>query len=228
VFDNGVWGIVVPGFNQALYVNTGSINSPVAQWNINPPLGSVPPTGVYTYANAWTFGTDLTLTVPGDIQGPVVLGPSGDFEGHVVNIAPASDASDKKFKFRIDQIGGQQYTRAYLDMPLAEVNKQVAISFPHTNGTSGYIFNQGNDTNGQGMNNAFNLLFSGGDIKLNAHGTDGLKTWRFGNNGSLTFPDTTVQTTAFTASSYISKATLQAIITTCSNFTDFKNAILGL
>jgi hypothetical protein len=65
VFDNGVWGIVVPGFNQALYVNTGSINSPVAQWNINPPLGSVAPTGVYTYANpAWQFGTDSSLTLP--------------------------------------------------------------------------------------------------------------------------------------------------------------------
>jgi len=60
-------------------------------------------------------------------------------------------------------------------------------------------------------------------------GNNGLTTvWTFGSDGTLTFPDTTVQTTAFTASSYISKATLQSIISTCTSFTEFKNAILGL
>ena len=66
-FD-GVYGIRVPGFNQALYVNTGTLNIPVAQWNTNPPLGSVAPTGVYTYADSythsWTFGTDGLLRFP--------------------------------------------------------------------------------------------------------------------------------------------------------------------
>ena len=54
------------------------------------------------------------------------------------------------------------------------------------------------------------------------------KNWIYAQDGTLTFPDATVQTTAFTASSYISKATLQSIITTCTSFTEFKNAILGL
>jgi hypothetical protein len=54
------------------------------------------------------------------------------------------------------------------------------------------------------------------------------KTWTFSENGTLTFPDNTVQSTAFTASSYINIADLKAIITTCTNFTEFKNAILGL
>ena len=204
VFDTGVWGIVVPGFNQALYVNTGSINSPLTQWNTNPPLGTIAPTGVYTYASAWTFGADLTLTVPGDIRGQAMLGLSGDFEGHVVNIAPAAEASNKKFKFRIDQLGGQQFTRAFLDMPTAENDHIVAIDFPHTNGTSGFIFNQGDDTNGQGMNNAFNILFNSGDIKLTAEGTDGLKTWRFGNDGGLTFPNSGgVQTQAWNDTNFM-------------------------
>jgi hypothetical protein len=67
-FTGGGYGIRVPGFNQALYVNTGSLNEPLAQWDTNPPLGSVAPTGVYTYPNAytrtWTFDPDGKLTLP--------------------------------------------------------------------------------------------------------------------------------------------------------------------
>jgi hypothetical protein len=215
VFDNDVWGIFVPGFPQSMYVNTGSINSPAAQWNLNPPLGSVAPTGVYTYANDWTFGSDLTLTVPGDIQGPATQSiPGGDYDSHTVSIAPASNASDKKFKFRIDQNSGP-FTRASLDMPFAEVDKQVGISFPHTNNTCGYIFNQGANTYDDGMNNAFNLLFNSGDIKLTAEGTDGLKTWRFGNDGKLTLPTGgTVSYTPATSTDWSGTppATIQAAI----------------
>jgi hypothetical protein len=66
-FTGGEYGIFVPGFVQALYVNTGTLNVPLAQWNINPPLGSVAPTAVYTYGASgpdWVFGADGTLTLP--------------------------------------------------------------------------------------------------------------------------------------------------------------------
>jgi len=67
-FTGGQYGIFVPGFGQALYVNTGTLNVPLAQWNTNPPLGSVAPTGVYTYSGtytrAWTFGANGELTLP--------------------------------------------------------------------------------------------------------------------------------------------------------------------
>ena len=53
-------------------------------------------------------------------------------------------------------------------------------------------------------------------------------SWYFSSAGDIVFPDNTQQTTAFTASSYINIADLKAIITTCTNFTEFKNAILGL
>ena len=69
-FTSG-YGIRVPGFGQALYVNTGTLNVPLAQWNTNPPLGSVAPTGVYTYLPAtysWTFGTDGVTTFPDGTQ----------------------------------------------------------------------------------------------------------------------------------------------------------------
>lgn len=68
-------------------------------------------------------------------------------------------------------------------------------------------------------------IFAGPDQKItlraNFGGTE--KFWTFGLDGSLTFPDTSVQTGAS-----ISIADLKAIITTCTNFTEFKNAILGL
>jgi hypothetical protein len=140
----------------------------------------------------WTFGTDGTLTLPGDIYGPAThdfIHPD-QVNGHALCITPASDAPTKKFNFRIDQYG-EPFTRAYLEMPPAEVDKQVAISFPHTNGTIGYIFTQGANTYDDGMNNAFNLLYNSGDIKLTAEGIDGLKTWKFGNDGILTLPNGT-------------------------------------
>ena len=79
------FGIFVPGFNQALYVNTGTLNIPLVQWNTNPPLGSVAPTGVYTYSGtytrAWTFGTNGNLTIPGGISSIDHLNLDADFDG---------------------------------------------------------------------------------------------------------------------------------------------------
>ena len=67
-FRDGYYGIYVPGFAQALYVNTGSINVPLAQWNTNPPLGSVAPIGVYTYpatyTHTWAFKSIGALNLP--------------------------------------------------------------------------------------------------------------------------------------------------------------------
>jgi hypothetical protein len=79
------FGIFVPGFNQALYVNTGTLNIPLVQWNTNPPLGSVAPTGVYTYSGtytrAWTFGTNGNLTIPGGISSIDHLNLDADYDG---------------------------------------------------------------------------------------------------------------------------------------------------
>lgn len=67
-FTGGQYGIRVPGFGQALYVNTGTLNIPLAQWNTNPPLGSVAPIGEYTYpstySHSWRFGAAGGLTFP--------------------------------------------------------------------------------------------------------------------------------------------------------------------
>ena len=66
-YSGNEWGIHVPGFAQALYVNTGPLWNPATQWNTNPPLGSVAPTGVYTYSNpTWTFDPTGNLILPSD------------------------------------------------------------------------------------------------------------------------------------------------------------------
>ena len=68
VYDSG-WNVRNDdafGAGVSIYVNTGTLASPVAQWNISPPLGSVPPTGTYKDAE-WVFGLDSTLTAPGNI-----------------------------------------------------------------------------------------------------------------------------------------------------------------
>ena len=143
-------------------------------------------------AHQWQFGDDGSLTVPGDLHGAPLLspGPTPSQIGRVVNITPADDASDKAFRFSIDQLG-ETFSGAYLQLPEAEVDKQVAAVFPHSNNTAGYIFTQGTNTNDDGMNDAFNIFYNNGDIKVTAMTSLGvLRTWKFGDDGALTFPDT--------------------------------------
>jgi hypothetical protein len=73
-FLDGSWGIVAPDYDPVtpLYVNTGTVAVPLAQWNTNPPLGSVAPTGVYTYiapdVHAWQFGIDGDTVFPNNVS----------------------------------------------------------------------------------------------------------------------------------------------------------------
>jgi hypothetical protein len=53
-------------------------------------------------------------------------------------------------------------------------------------------------------------------------------TWTFGTDASLTFPDNTVQTTAFTSTSYISKSELQSVVAASTDFADFQSRIAAL
>ena len=68
VFDVDGWGIKNPGFGTtSIYVNAGTLGTPLTQWELNPPLGSVPPTGTYLYTVSpvqWTFNSAGHL-VPG-------------------------------------------------------------------------------------------------------------------------------------------------------------------
>jgi hypothetical protein len=164
------FGIFSPGFDQALYVNTGSLNEPLAQWNTNPPLGSVAPTGVYTYPNtyvhAWEFGTDGNLTLPegGDIldsNGDSVLGGGGGGD------ATGVSRSDDNLIIRLTDAEGD-------DLEL----RNIVVD--------------GND-----MLISSTVLGSNGFV-ISTNSNVSQKQWQFGNDGGITFPDSTVQTTAWT------------------------------
>lgn len=118
-FDGG-YGIRVPGFNQALYVNTGTLNVPLAQWNTNPPLGSVAPTGVYTYPNtytrAWQFGTDgvittddaFTIKTPNGIPASItaITGSSGSWETNPMSDLATTGGTGTGLRVNVTQEGG--------------------------------------------------------------------------------------------------------------------------
>jgi hypothetical protein len=144
-------------------------------------------------SKVWNFSGDGSTTLPGKLHGVVEIDAETETQtGHTLSIAPAGDYTSKSFNFRVDQYQGPgSFTRAFLDMPTAEVNKPVAIAFPLADSGSGSIFNQGNNTNDIGMNNAFNIFRNGGDVKITSQASSGgfnLYTWKFANNGNLTLP----------------------------------------
>lgn len=107
-------------------------------------------------------------------------------------------AVDKRFLFTVDSINGD-YVRSGLDMPSAEIDKAVTLSFPHDNSNAGYIYVQGADSGATDFNDAFNIMMNSGNVKISALSyADGNKVWNFTTSGQLIYPDATVQTTAFT------------------------------
>ena len=167
-FANGEYGIVAPGYDPVipLYVNTGTLNVPVAQWNTNPPYGSVAPTGAYTYSTTdvyeWTFGADGTTTFP------TLTVPISD------NANPSGTGQTLKFSDSSQQaiIFGPVSTA---DNNSAErIIIQGAPGFDGTGGEGGDVYvwaGPGGSLNGQG-----------GDIKVRAGQGDGT-----GSGGYLNF-----------------------------------------
>ena len=66
VYESSIWSIKNPAFDtSSIYVNTGTLTTPLVQWNLGPGLGSIAPTAVYSYTyNTWQFGADGMLTLP--------------------------------------------------------------------------------------------------------------------------------------------------------------------
>jgi hypothetical protein len=152
-FSGGEYGIFNPGFGQALYVNTGTFNNPLAQWNINPPLGSVPPTGEYTYSgsgSSWTFDTTGNLTTP---QGMVISGNVNFLNTDTALINPAdntplslfsSGANGTVTSFWTDDIGNLMTSNiAAFYLPLQ--GTQTVRIVNGNNGGNIAIYDFGND-----------------------------------------------------------------------------------
>jgi hypothetical protein len=239
---DGEFGIIAPDIDPVtpVYVNTGTLAVPLAQWSTNPPLGSIPPLGVYTYltpdVHAWQFGIDgattfPTLTVPisdnatpsgtgqtikfGDssqqaiIFGPEALSPgSPSAQRVIIQGAPGYTGTAGE--------GGDVYVWAGPGGSTDGNGGDIKVRAGQGDGTGGggYLNFQAGDSgtgNGGWINiesGQSNTYGNGGDITVQAH--DGgeiflrthngitTQTWTLGATGALTFPDTTVQTTAYT------------------------------
>lgn len=71
-------------------------------------------------------------------------------------------------------------------------------------------------------------LGSSNGFVINTNVTDVRRQWQFGNNGGLTFPDTTVQTTAYVAADNVTKVTGTWTVTTGTNNYSFTVPINGV
>jgi len=211
-------------------------------------------TGFY---QAWTFGTDGKLTFPnnskfdgqtltdhssstnytlkianGGVAGSVFGIGTGDATFGIANDA-LNHAENGYVPYTVTAqninltVPGSGTWRFGTDGSLAFPNTQLGMNSQIYTTSSGYqtVFETFLTDNGRGSGQKLTLDYEYQQVQIQT--VAGVE-WKFGQFGDLTFPDATVQTTAFTASSYISKATLQSIISTCTSFTEFKNAILGL
>jgi len=125
------WGIWTPGFGQALYVNIGTLTNPLTQWNTNPPLGSVPPTGTYfptINTNLWTFGTDGNLTAPGN----------ADFNGNVVTIGSGASelAASLQNATLVISDNGSAYVQAAITN-VADIGSADWVAYGHHGNDAG-------------------------------------------------------------------------------------------
>jgi hypothetical protein len=138
--------------------------------------------GAYTLS----LGSDGKLTVPGDIVGYQTYVSENPADERVT-IQP-SGSVDKPFLFTTDQTAGT-WERSSMELPSAETNKAVTLGFPHSNITTGYIYNQGTDTlSGTEFNNAFNIMANSTDVKISTVSGGGNKVWKFAQDGDITLP----------------------------------------
>ena len=155
-------------------------------------------------SKTWTFGDNGSLTLPGDIRS----------EGNINIDINLSDSTLRRWQFGEDGI---------LTLPGGKVSILASTSYGSIQGSANtpiIVYSGGSTgqaslqwTNANPENNVAATAFSGvivgsgadgaGDVKIitgayNPMNGDFDKEWTFKANGSLTFPDTTVQTTAWT------------------------------
>jgi hypothetical protein len=211
-YQDSQWKILSPGFAQAPYVNTGTINVPLAQWNTNPPLGSVAPTGVYTYADTytrtWQFGSNGNLTLPNNStisDTPAVAQYSSSFsmgayaDDGVVGYFTARSDFHYTGNPLINTVTAGWFVSGPGLIGVKEIIAKTAAGEPGdwaitvdlTDGST-WPFDESSYTF---YSPDYQIVPAGSTLTVNSN------EWKFGANGSLTFPDATVQTTAYNPNS---------------------------
>jgi hypothetical protein len=199
-YHDSQWKILVPGFGQALYVNTGTINVPLAQWNTNPPLGSVAPTGVYTYTDTytrtWQFGSNGNLTLPNNStisDTPAVAQYSSSFSmGAYADTGTAGNFTARTdFHYTANPLINTVTVGWFVSGPgligVKEIIAKTAIGEPGdwaitvdlTDGST-WPFDESSYTF---YSPDYQIVPAGSTLTVNSN------EWKFGANSSLTFPD---------------------------------------
>jgi hypothetical protein len=179
MFTGGQYGIYNPGFVPPLYVNTGTLNRPLTQWSLNPPLGSVPPTAVYTYGfpgPSWKFDPTGLLTIPGDIN---MRGANINWVGQFGNINWGPNANTYGMNF-------SQYGYVILDTDLYSNANVIGAQYLKGDGSNISNINASNITNAYSNSNVISLLGDlGGNGISNVGNIDISGNINFTNNSAV-------------------------------------------
>jgi hypothetical protein len=224
---DGEFGIIAPDYDPVtpIYVNTGTLAVPLAQWSLNPPLGSVAPTGVYTYltpdVHAWQFGIDGTLTLPGYYNSRITEDAFGvevySDHGLVVVAGANTPAADYEVQFTgyIDDGTGGGIAGATLTVTamIAGTITDGMIIYGAGLPSEGWVANFMGGSGGTGtyLLAGANYLISSQSFNNAVAADIGPKAWVFNEDGEITFPDNTVQTTAYIGNTTTSRPTTTGI-----------------
>ena len=203
---NNQYEINVPGFPQALYVNGGTLNIPLAQWAINPPFGSEAPTGVYTYPSnyiySWSFGVDRALYFPegSSLGGSLASNEFALFNNVNTNFAIyTNDGNSHQWNFGAD---GVISVDGNLKLAPDSNNAGSYLDIFLTNGPDLHLVASAGANLILGKDDGANVMTSwNGNVYIQSWTRDfpthvgGI--WTFGGDGNLTLPaDATIKNNA--------------------------------
>jgi len=177
MFTGGQYGIYNPGFVPPLYINTGTLNIPLIQWNLNPPLGSIAPTAVYTYGStgpAWKFDPTGNLKLPG-----VLVAQASD-NGSIIF---SNNGTDTNGSFKVD--GG--------------LNMTISAN------SNFYVKRAGSDR--LAITDTDTTLMAGANLVLKSNKNATEKVWTFDTTGNLTAPGNITSGNLLTRTLYTGGAT---------------------
>jgi hypothetical protein len=152
-------------------------------------------------ATEWAFGDDGSLTAPGKILVQSTATSTSTTTG-ALQVAGGVG------------VGGNLYVGG-----LIRGLGNSKLDFTTYGANSAYLTTTGDDSTALFMGTASAELYAQTNILIRTN-TDGTaKVWTFGDDGSLTFPDNTIQTTAWTPSNVLQDVTFSGNVTFNSSST---------
>ena len=209
------------GQSPTLYASSGNA-AVVSNYSGNNQL-FVQDDGVYVQTSAnnsgttftsWTFGTDGGLTLPlgGYITAPSAMGSNTVIQAPVSNRALLQNSDGTNLVAADDQGVAMTTVRGTVQFGYNLEAPGVPSHFHINKLDQTFDLFFGDDAN------YFHLPAGGAAPVIGAYGDSVQKLWTFGQDGGLIFPDTTVQTTAWTGTVAYSNVTGTPSIPSLGNF----------